>query len=283
MSKFSFLQISGSEVDQQLDDLFKSCQNNKLLNDFKFIDKEVEKEDTRLERKDTDEERNKRTVFVGNVTNLVLKDKSICSAFKSLFKEGIGSVESIRFRSIAFDKPTVNSLRRIKRIRKEFHPEKDTLNAYVVYNDLESINHALDLNSTLFQGHYLRVDSLSGQKNVDNSVFLGNLPFNVTEDQIRDLFSSCGVIKNVRVVRDRKTSLGKGFGFVEFDTREEVQLALKFNDSEFLSRKIRVRKCGKKDIKKEKRKNPDFQGEKSKIKEKEKKIRKLKKILKKKK
>ena len=58
---------------------------------------------------------------------------------------------------------------------------------------------------------------------------MGNLPFEVTEQQIRDHFGeSCGLqgIENIRVVRDAVTSLGKGIAFVRFESEEAAQAAL---------------------------------------------------------
>lgn len=53
-------------------------------------------------------------------------------------------------------------------------------------------------------------------------MFVGALPFDVKEDDLRQHFAQCGEIENVRVVRDAGNSIGKGFAFVEFAVRSWV-------------------------------------------------------------
>lgn len=47
-------------------------------------------------------------------------------------------------------------------------------------------------------------------------MFVGNLPFDVQDEQLYTHFKRCGEIEFVRVVRDKKTNIGKGFGYVQF-------------------------------------------------------------------
>ena len=54
------------------------------------------------------------------------------------------------------------------------------------------------------------------QHDTKRSVFLGNLPFDVGDDAVREHFVECGTVENVRIVRDAKTGLGKGFGYLLF-------------------------------------------------------------------
>lgn len=53
-------------------------------------------------------------------------------------------------------------------------------------------------------------------------------------------FEDCGKISAVRIIRDNQTGLGKGFGFVNFEEREAVAMALKKNEQELKNREIRV-------------------------------------------
>jgi RNA recognition motif-containing protein len=48
-------------------------------------------------------------------------------------------------------------------------------------------------------------------------IYVGNLPFSATEDEIRDLFSAHGTVESVRVITDRETGRPRGFAFVEMD------------------------------------------------------------------
>jgi cold-inducible RNA-binding protein len=58
-------------------------------------------------------------------------------------------------------------------------------------------------------------------------LYVGNLPFNVTQAQIHDLFAQAGEIAEVNLITDRYTGTPKGFGFVEMATEEAAQEAIK--------------------------------------------------------
>ena len=49
------------------------------------------------------------------------------------------------------------------------------------------------------------------------SIYVGNLPFSATEDDLRELFSPHGDVQRVHLVTDRETGRPRGFGFVEMD------------------------------------------------------------------
>jgi RNA recognition motif-containing protein len=61
---------------------------------------------------------------------------------------------------------------------------------------------------------------------VAKKLYVGNLPYGVTEDQLRELFSQVGEISDVAVITDRDTGRSKGFGFVEMSTDEAAQEAI---------------------------------------------------------
>ena len=48
-------------------------------------------------------------------------------------------------------------------------------------------------------------------------IYVGNLPFNATEDDIRALFAQYGTVQSVSLITDRETGQPRGFGFVEMD------------------------------------------------------------------
>ena len=54
-------------------------------------------------------------------------------------------------------------------------------------------------------------------------LYVGNLPYSATEDQLTDLFSQAGKVDNVRVMRDMATGRARGFAFVEMSTDEEAR------------------------------------------------------------
>ena len=57
-------------------------------------------------------------------------------------------------------------------------------------------------------------------------IYVGNLPFSATEDEIRELFSSHGDVHAVNLINDRDTGRPRGFGFVEMASDEEARKAI---------------------------------------------------------
>lgn len=72
-------------------------------------------------------------------------------------------------------------------------------------------------------------------------LYVGNLPYTISEQQLRDLFSEVGSVESVTVIIDRNTNKAKGFGFVEMVTDEEAQKAIeKFNGYQIEDRALVV-------------------------------------------
>ena len=57
-------------------------------------------------------------------------------------------------------------------------------------------------------------------------LYVGNLPYSTSEDQLTELFSRAGKVDNVRVMRDMATGRARGFAFVEMSTDDEAQKAI---------------------------------------------------------
>ena len=57
-------------------------------------------------------------------------------------------------------------------------------------------------------------------------LYVGNLPYSATEDQLTELFSRAGKVDSVRVMRDMATGRARGFAFVEMGSDEEAQKAI---------------------------------------------------------
>ncbi|KAH8586564.1 hypothetical protein B0O99DRAFT_528443 [Bisporella sp. PMI_857] len=73
------------------------------------------------------------------------------------------------------------------------------------------------------------------------SVFIGNIPYGLTEEQIVDIFSSAGKVLSFRLVYDRETGRPKGFGFAEYPDSDSASSAVRnLNDYEIMNRKLRV-------------------------------------------
>lgn len=57
-------------------------------------------------------------------------------------------------------------------------------------------------------------------------LYIGNLPYKATDEELRELFSQAGAVANVQVMRDTATGRARGFGFVEMSTDEGAQKAV---------------------------------------------------------
>src|SRR5437764_6919909 len=57
-------------------------------------------------------------------------------------------------------------------------------------------------------------------------LYVGNLPFGVTDDQLSEMFSAHGTVQSAQVIMDRDTGRSKGFGFVEMGSDQEAQAAV---------------------------------------------------------
>lgn len=76
---------------------------------------------------------------------------------------------------------------------------------------------------------------------VGTKLYVGNLPFSATENDIASLFEKAGKVESVRAVMDRETGRFKGFCFVEMQTKEDADKAIEmFNGSELNNRPMVV-------------------------------------------
>ncbi|XP_028829443.1 RNA-binding protein 34 [Denticeps clupeoides] len=205
--------------------------------------------------KDMAEERvkMKRTVFVGNLPVSYTK-----KALQILFRDQGDLIESIRFRSVVREDPTLS--RKVATIQRKVHPKAQSINAYVVFKEEQGAVNALKKNGLEVQKNYhIRVDRVSKHSMHDHkrSIFIGNLSYEIADLQLREHFQECGPVEAVRLVRDQESGMGKGFGYILFVSADAVQLALKLDGSTLLGRKIRV----KRSVKKQKQKS-DSGGEK---------------------
>ncbi|KRY68665.1 RNA-binding protein 34, partial [Trichinella pseudospiralis] len=143
---------------------------------------------------------------------------------KQLFGK-IGKIECIRLRSCIPVNPKLPQ--RLVIIKKA---ESTHVNAYIRFVSKESVDKALELNGTQMQEHHLFVDRCIKRRQYDKkrAVFLGNLAFDIGEEEIYAHFTDCGEIDRIRV------------------ESYSVGLALKLNDSLLKNRKIRVTRIGKK-------------------------------------
>ena len=73
-----------------------------------------------------------------------------------------------------------------------------------------------------------------------NKIYIGNLPYQATEQDVQTLFAQFGDIENVAIIKDRDTGRPKGFGFVTFVAQNSAQDALKMDGQDFQGRPLKV-------------------------------------------
>ncbi|VEU24041.1 DEKNAAC105265 [Brettanomyces naardenensis] len=79
------------------------------------------------------------------------------------------------------------------------------------------------------------------RKEIDNrSVFVSNVDFAATPEELQKHFSQCGTISRVTILTNKFTGNPKGYAYVEFSSPESVQVALQLNDSLFKGRMLKV-------------------------------------------
>ena len=73
------------------------------------------------------------------------------------------------------------------------------------------------------------------------NIYVGNLSYSVTEDEVRSLFVEFGEIESVKIISDRYSGQSKGFGFVEMPSNSEADQAIKALNGKFINdRNIKV-------------------------------------------
>lgn len=197
-------------------------------------------------------EKASRTVFLANVSSLAISSKSakksllahMASFFVDIPAAAEGKpahkVESIRFRSTAYAGTSLP--KKAAFVKKELMPATTkSTNAYVVYSNAYAAREAAKrLNGTIALDRHLRVDSVAHPAKVDHRrcVFVGNLGFVDDESMLEQggenerkrskipsdveeglwrQFGKAGKVESVRVIRDEKTRVGKGFAYVQFE------------------------------------------------------------------
>jgi nucleolar protein 12 len=196
-------------------------------------------------------EKSTRTVFLANVSSAAITDKKAKKALLEHMASFIDSlpapqdgknkhkVESIRFRSTAYAGGGLPK-KAAYATKALMDATTKSTNAYVIYSTALAAREAVKrLNGTIILDRHLRVDGVAHPTKTDHRrcVFVGNLGFVDDESMIDQggendrqrskipcdveeglwrQFSKAGTVESVRVVRDEKTRVGKGFGYVQF-------------------------------------------------------------------
>ena len=92
-------------------------------------------------------------------------------------------------------------------------------------------------------------------------LYVGNLSFATTSDDLRALFEQCGPVKSVQVLTDRETGRSRGFGFVEMVDSADADAAIdQIDGQEFAGRRLNVTEAKPREPGAGDRGRPDFRG-----------------------
>ena len=72
------------------------------------------------------------------------------------------------------------------------------------------------------------------------NIFVGNLPYSTTDEEMRELFEAHGTVESAKVITDRVTGRSRGFGFVEMDDAGAEAAIAALNGTEIDGRPLRV-------------------------------------------
>lgn len=73
------------------------------------------------------------------------------------------------------------------------------------------------------------------------NIYVGNLPYGISEDELRDIFSEFGEVSSTNIISDKSSGRSKGFGFIEMSDNSEADKAIKaLNESTVQGRQIKV-------------------------------------------
>lgn len=76
---------------------------------------------------------------------------------------------------------------------------------------------------------------------MNKKLYVGNLNYNATQEDLRKLFTEVGQVVAVNVIMDRETGRSKGFAFVEMESEEEAQAAIeRLSNRQFQGRALRI-------------------------------------------
>ncbi len=76
---------------------------------------------------------------------------------------------------------------------------------------------------------------------MEKKIYVGNISFKATEDDIKELFSQVGEVESIKIITDAHTGQPKGFGFIEMSSEEDAKRAISaLNGKTFMERTLSV-------------------------------------------
>ena len=206
------------------------------------------------EKEEGPEDEKERTIFVGNLPLASTTRKSLAAIFKDCGPVSSTRIRSVPVKGIKLPPNRAGDQNLMKKVcfntREVDETMKDTVQGYVVFKDVGSVQLALKKNNKRVGGYRIRVDKASPTVDPSRSVFCGNLPYGAEESSLQEHFiQGCDLkvedVLGVRIIRDKETFQCKGFGYVLFREKTMVPLALKLHESTYMRKQIRVLVCGK--------------------------------------
>lgn len=90
------------------------------------------------------------------------------------------------------------------------------------------------------------------------NIYVGQLPYSVTEDELRNMFTEFGEVASINLIKDRFSGQSKGFGFIDMPSNSEADKAIKaLNKSSLNGREIKVNQAEQRK-KKDTRRRPRY-------------------------
>ncbi|RLL52750.1 RNA-binding protein [Mariprofundus sp. EBB-1] len=109
---------------------------------------------------------------------------------------------------------------------------------------------------TVFGGLLVALAPKAGEKNSNSNdaanaesrnIYVGNLPFNAGEDDIKNIFSPYGDVLDIRLVKDRRSKRFKGYGFVEMSANGAKAAIEHLDGTDYAGRTLRINEAKKKE------------------------------------
>lgn len=73
------------------------------------------------------------------------------------------------------------------------------------------------------------------------NIYIGNLPYSISEDELRELFAAHGEVSSANIIMDRESGRSKGFGFIEMPDKAQGEAAVNaINQTDVQGRSVRV-------------------------------------------
>ncbi|KAL3093207.1 hypothetical protein niasHT_022657 [Heterodera trifolii] len=235
MAELSEEDMDSSEEDENWKEIDDEEQNTAGQKGTQVSRRKKLKE--RLEQRKSNE---MRTIFVGNAPPTSTR-RDINKIFRAF-----GKIEAVYQRTLLQMTEKLTKLMEGK--DKTLKDRLKSTNFFVRFSAQdEAENAACKMNGTQLGGNTIRVTTSNRRKFEHSlSIFLGNLPYSATDDQIHAHFAHCGSIFAVRVLRNKNNGMGTGVAYIQFEQRESCIKALEMNGQQLDGRPLRVAKVAKK-------------------------------------